>query len=243
MIQVTIFNEFLHEKENPAVAAHYPEGIHEVIADALADEEDLVVFTATLAELEHGLTDEILDDTDVLIWWGHKAHEDVEDEIVDRVYQRVLAGMGLIVLHSAHFSKIFRRLMGTSCGLLWRNIGEKERVWVVDPTHPITEGLDAYFELPETEMYGEVFDVPPPDELIFLSWFAGGEVFRSGMTWRRGRGRIFYFRPGHETYPIYHDPDVQLVLTNAVWWAVFDGNKAARGIGSPINVEDPIEDI
>lgn len=243
MIQVTIFNEFLHEKEDPEVEEHYPEGIHEVIADALADEEELVVHTATLEEPEHGLTAEVLGKTDVLIWWGHKAHEAVADEVVERVHQRVLEGMGLIVLHSGHFSKIFKRLMGTSCALLWRDSGEKERLWVVDPSHPITEGLGAYFELPQAEMYGEFFDVPPPDELIFISWFAGGEAFRSGMTWRRGRGRIFFFRPGHQTFPIYQHPDVQLVLINAVWWSCFDGNTAARGIGEAIKIEEPLEDI
>ncbi len=161
--------------------------------------------------------------------------------MVDRVQQRVLDGMGLIVLHSGHHAKIFRRLMGTTCNLTWREAGEKERLWVVDPTHPITAGLERTIEVPAAEMYGEFFDIPAPDELIFISWFAGGEVFRSGATWRRGRGRIFYFRPGHETYPIYHQPEIQHVIANGVRWAAFDGNRAIHTIASPVNEPVPPE--
>jgi trehalose utilization protein len=177
------------------------------------------VNTATLDEPEHGLSEQALSRTDVLIWWGHQAHGEVAGEIVDRVYQRVLDGMGLIVLHSGHFSKIFRKLMGTSCDLKWREIGEKERIWVVEPGHPIAEGLDQYFEIPQTEMYGERFDIPAPDTLVLLSWFQGGEVFRSGCCYHRGNGKIFYFRPGHETFPIFHQPEVLRVIDNAVRWA------------------------
>jgi trehalose utilization protein len=235
MIQVTIFNEFLHEREDEAIAAVYPQGIHAVIAAALGAEADMGVRTATLDQPHHGLTDEVLAQTDVLLWWGHKAHDQVVDEVVARVYDRVLGGLGLIVLHSGHFSKIFRHLMGSSCALTWREDGKKERLWVVDPSHPIAASLGAYITLPNTEMYGEVFDIPAPDELVFLSWFEGGEVFRSGCTWRRGRGRIFYFRPGHETFPIYYNPDIQRVLKNAVRWATFKGNTAVKGIGEAVN--------
>jgi trehalose utilization protein len=177
------------------------------------------VHTATLDEPEHGLTEEVLNNTDVLIWWGHMAHHEVRDDIVERVYNRVLNGMGLIVLHSGHFSKIFRKLMGTTCDLKWREIGEKERIWVIEPGHPIAQGLDEYIELEHTEMYGERFDIPAPDELVFISWFAGGEVFRSGCCFYRGKGKIFYFRPGHETYPIYYNPKILKVIENAVRWA------------------------
>lgn len=218
-MQVTIWNEFRHEREYGKVAEIYPGGIHETIRGFLEREPDFDCRTATLDEPEHGLSEEVLAATDVLLWWGHAAHDEVEDRVVDRVQRRVLGGMGLVVLHSGHFSKIFRRLMGTGCSLRWREAGERERLWVVEPSHPIAAGLGAYFELPQTEMYGERFDIPPPDELIFLSWFQGGEVFRSGCTWRRGHGRIFYFRPGHETYPIYHDADVQRVLRQGVRWA------------------------
>ncbi|NLN28578.1 MAG: trehalose utilization protein ThuA [Firmicutes bacterium] len=218
-IKVTVWNEFLHEKENPAVARIYPDGIHAAIAEHLEKHEDFSVATATLEEPEHGLTEERLNQTDVLIWWGHRAHDRVDDAVVSRVRKRVLDGMGLIVLHSGHFSKIFKALMGTTCDLKWREAGEKERIWVVEPSHPIAAGLPEYFEIEQTEMYGERFDIPTPDELVFISWFAGGEVFRSGCCFYRGKGRIFYFRPGHETYPIYHHPLVMQVIANAVRWA------------------------
>ena len=128
-------------------------------------------------------------------------------------------GMGLIVLHSGHFSKPFKRLMGTDCSLRWREANDKERIWVVNPGHPIAQGLPDYFELPAEEMYGEYFGVPQPDDLVFVSWFTGGEVFRSGACWHRGMGKIFYFRPGHETYPSYHNPLVHRVLANSIRWA------------------------
>jgi trehalose utilization protein len=242
-IHVTIFNEFVHERENDVVRQLYPDGIHQALAAHLGQDPEFVVQTATLDQPEHGLTEAVLAQSDVLIWWAHKAHDRVEDAIVDRVQQRVLQGMGLIVLHSGHHSKIFKRLMGTSCGLVWREAGEKERLWVVDPAHPITEGLERFIEIPSAEMYGEFFDIPQPDELIFISWFEGGEVFRSGATWRRGQGRIFYFRPGHETYPIYHQKEILQVISNGVRWARFRGNIAVTGIGAAPMVDQPLERI
>jgi len=220
MIRVTVWNEFRHERIDPKVANIYPDGIHGAIAQYLRGLPEIEVRTATLDEPEHGLRDNVLNNTDVLIWWGHMAHREVSDEIVEKVHRRiVLDGMGLIVLHSGHFSKIFKLLMGTTCNLKWREAGEKERIWVINPGHPIAEGLGEYFELEHTEMYGEPFDIPQPDELVFVSWFKGGEVFRSGCCFIRGRGRVFYFRPGHETLPIYHDSNVLKVIGNAVRWA------------------------
>ena len=218
-IRVTVWNEFRHEKTNATVKKLYPDGMHAAIASHLGKQAGIKARTATLDEPSHGLTDEVLAATDVLIWWGHMAHHEVQDAIVERVQTQVLEGMGFIGLHSAHMSKIFRRLMGTSGALKWREAGEKERLWNIEPSHPITEGLGEYFELQHTEMYGERFDVPTPDEVVFISWFQGGEVFRSGCTWRRGHGKVFYFRPGHETYPIYHDANVLRVITNACRWA------------------------
>jgi trehalose utilization protein len=216
--RVTVWNEYQHEKTNPKVAKIYPNGIHEVIAQHLRS-SGLTVQTATLEQPEHGLTDAVLDQTDVLIWWGHIAHDRVQDDIVDKIHKRVLSGMGLIALHSSHFSKIFKRLMGTSCNLKWRNAGEKERLWVVTPSHAIAAGLDESFEIAAEEMYGEFFDIPAPDTLVFVSWFEGGEVFRSGCCYHRGRGKVFYFRPGDQDYPTYHQPEVLHVITNAVHWA------------------------
>jgi trehalose utilization protein len=229
-IRVTVWNEYRHEKKNEKIAKIYPEGMHGAIAKSLRASGNFDVRTATLDEPEHGLTQEVLNETDVLTWWGHVAHKEVKDEIVERVRRRVWDGMGLIVLHSGHYSKIFKALMGTECGLRWREIGEKERIFVVEPGHPIADGLGDYFELEHTEMYGERFEIPAPDELVFISWFAGGDVFRSGCCWYRGRGRVFYFRPGHETYPIYHDPNVLRVIANACRWAALPrGARPATG--------------
>lgn len=218
MVSVTVWNEYRHEREEDAVAEVYPDGIHAAVADAL-DEAGHEVRTATLDEPEHGLGAEVLTETDVLTWWGHEAHAEVDDEVVDRVHERVLDGMGMVVLHSGHYAKVFKRLMGTSCSLKWREADETERLWVVEPGHPIADGLDESFEVPEAEMYGEHFDVPAPDELVFVSEFERGGVFRSGCCYRRGRGRVFYFKPGHETYPIYRQSEVRRVLANAVQWA------------------------
>jgi len=220
-IRVTVWNEAVHEKRNPKIGEIYPEGIHGAIARYLRNDPGFEVRTATLDEPEHGLSDGVLSGTDVLIWWGHMAHEKVSDTVVDKVCRRVMfEGMGLIVLHSAHYSKIFRRLLGTTCSLKWRDVGEKERIWVIAGGHPIADGLGDYFELEYEEMYGEPFEIPSPDELVFISWFKGGEVFRSGCCFYRGLGKIFYFRPGHETYPVYHDSNILKVIGNAVRWAV-----------------------
>ena len=224
-IKITVWNEFRHEKQEERIAKIYPKGIHQKLAEGLGEQPDFDVRTATLDEPEHGLTQGILDNTDVLLWWGHMAHHEVEDRIIDRVQKRVLDGMGLIVLHSGHHSKIFKRLMGTSCDLIWRESDEKERLWVVEPFHPIAQGVGPYIELQKEEMYGERFDIPQPDKIIFISWFQGGEVFRSGVTFTRGLGKIFYFRPGHESYPTFHDKRIIKVLCNAIRWARFSGNR------------------
>jgi trehalose utilization protein len=216
--RVTVWNEYRVENSDEEAREVYPDGIHETIADFL-DDEGFDVRTATIDDPEHGLSEEVLEATDVLTWWGHEAHDEVNDDVVERVYEQVLSGMGLLVLHSGHFSKIFKRLMGTTCDLSWRNDGETERLWRVEPGHPIAEGVPESIEIPEAEMYGERFDVPAPDTLVFASWFEGGEVFRSGCCYQRGAGRIFYFRPGHETYPIYHQPEIRTVVANAVEWA------------------------
>lgn len=224
-IRTVVWGENVHEQTNKTVAEIYPDGMHGAIAAALNSDERFSATTATLQEPEHGLTEERLANTDVLLWWGHAAHCDVDDAVVERVAEHVWSGMGLILLHSAHFAKIFKRLMGTPCNLTWREAGERERLWVTSRNHPIAKGLPGHFELENEEMYGEPFGVPEPLETVFISWFQGGEVFRSGLTYKRGAGNVFYFRPGHETYPTYHDANVQTVLRNAVAWA---HNPAAR---------------
>ena len=214
-LNVTVWNE-REEAIGP-----YANGIHNALADFLKKSGEFgTVRTATLPQPEHGLTEEVLKDTDVLLWWGHSLHGQVEDEIVERVHQRVLEGMGILLLHSAHASKIFHKLMGTNTiGLRWREADELERVWTIEPSHPIAKGIPEYFNVPESEMYGELFHIPTPDELIFISWYSGGNVFRSGCTFKRGLGKAFYFSPGHESYPIYFMPEIQRIIMNAVHWA------------------------
>jgi len=232
-IRVTVWGENRHEKKSPEVAKIYPRGMHEAIADGLRKNADFEVVTATLDQEEHGLTDERLKNTDVLTWWGHLAHGDCTDLCVERVYHRVLQGMGLIVLHSGHYSKIFRKLMGTTCDLKWRDTGDKEIVWVTRPGHPIVQGIDDHFVIDEEEMYGEFFDIPEPMETVLISSFSGGEVFRSGVTYTRGAGRIFYFRPGHEMYPTYHNPNVIKIIENSVKWAAPTGGKNIKSGNCP----------
>ncbi len=239
-IHVTIWNEFIQERTEPKVASIYPRGIHTAIAEGIG-RYGFLIHTTTFDQPEHGLSQAVLNQTDVLIWWGHLAHEQVADEIVERIYARVLQGMGLIVLHSGHRSKIFKKLMGTTCDLKWRSDAERERIWVVDPSHPIAEGLGEYLELQHEEMYGEFFDIPAPEELVFISWFQGGEVFRSGCAYQRGLGKIFYFRPGDQEYPTYYSKDVLRVIANAVRWAA-SPHGAAPTYGNTAPLEKIIRD-
>lgn len=232
-LRVVVWGENVHEKKSRVVGEIYPEGMHATIASALAEDPGVTATTATLQDPEHGLPEARLAETDVLFWWGHAAHGEVSDAVAERVAEAVWAGMGLVVLHSGHFSKPFKRLMGTSCALTWREAGERERLWVTAPGHPIAAGLPPHFELESEEMYGEPFGIPEPDETVMIGWFQGGEVFRSGVTFRRGAGRIFYFQPGHETYPTYHHPVVRQVLRNAARWAANPAPRIAEVTAAP----------
>ena len=218
MIRVTVWNENIHEKELPRVRELHPKGIHGTIADILGEDSEFVVRTATLDDPDCGLTEEVLAQTDVLFWWGHVGHDRVPDEVVDRVQRHVLCGMGLVVVHSGHHSKIFRRICGTTCNLTWHD-DARERVFVVNPGHPIVQGVPAHFEIPNEECYGEPFGIPEPDQLVLLGWYNTGEVFRSGCCFFRGNGRIFYFQPGHETDTSYFIPAVRQIYRNAARWA------------------------
>ena len=235
MINVMIYNEFVHELKDEAVKAVYPDGIHSTIKSFLEKDSAIgKIRCATLQDHQEILSKDNLDDTDVLIWWGHMRHREVDDEVVARVTRRVLDGMGLVVLHSGHASKPFKSLMGTDTHLLrWREAGEKVRIWNIAKNHPITRGLTETFTIPHDETYGEPFGIPDPDQLIFLSWFQGGEVFRSGCTWRRGEGKVFYFQSGHETFPVYFQQEVQLIITNAVKWACPEERNCVIDRGGP----------
>ena len=236
MIIETIWNDDSIQTTHEDVLNVYPTGLNGALADFLGTNENMNVRTANLEEPECGLTDEILESTDVLLWWGHGKHHLVPDELVKKIHNRVLRGMGMVFLHSAHFSKPFQSLMGTTCSLKWRD-GDRERLWTILPNHPIAKGLPEYFELEEEEMYGERFDIPQPDELVFLGWFSGGEVFRSGCVWYRGLGKVFYFQPGHETNPTYLDANIQKVITNAVNWLAPD--EVVKEIDCPF--AEPVE--
>lgn len=239
-LRVTVWNENVHERQHESVKKIYPKGMHTPIAEGIQRElGDAKVRIATLDEPEHGLTEKVLAETDVLTWWGHAAHDRVDDAVVERVHARVLDGMGLVVLHSGHVSKIFMRLMGTGCMLRWREMGERELIWTVSPTHPIARGVPQPIVIPHQEMYGEFFDIPTPDELVFISSFEGGEVFRGGCCFHRGLGRIFYFSPGHEEYPVYFQPEIQRVIANAVAWCAASSEPndqpATRTGNAPLN--------
>ena len=232
MIRVTVWNEYEHERKIPEIGKIYPEGIHGAIKKILSSEDDMIVRCATLDEPEQGLSEGILSDTDVLIWWSHARQDDVTDENVQRVIDHVHSGMGLIALHSAHFSKVFRRLMGTPCTLSWKH-GDREKLFCVNPAHPIAKDVPGCIELEDEELYGEPFAIPNPDEVVFMGWFAGGAVFRSGCTFTRGYGKIFYFQPGHEENRVYDHPDISRILINSVRWA----EPVRRMASPPDNIE------
>ena len=235
-IRVTVWDEGRHELKFPKCKEVYPDGINAAIAGFLSKEKDITTRTAFLDDPECGLGGDVLENTDVLIWWGHVAHKEVPDQLVEKIQQAVLRGMGLIVLHSGHLSKPFTKLMGTSCTLRWRD-NDRERLWCCAPTHPIAAGLPPYFELHDEEMYGEFFDIPKPDDTVFIGWFKGGEVFRSGVTYNRGYGKVFYFQPGHEEFPTYYDPNIQKVITNAVRWAAPTIHREKLDCPNPAAVE------
>lgn len=237
-LRIVVWNEGVHEQVDEFVRDIYPEGIGRAVAAALEEHLDAASVTVvTLADPEHGITDELLAETDVLFWWGHVAHDRLSDVVADRVRLAVLSGMGFVPLHSAHFSKPFIALMGTTCSLAWRDAAERELVWTVDPSHPLAAGVPSPIVIGEQEMYGEHFDIPAPDELVFISSFAGGEVFRSGAGFRRGRGRIFYFSPGDQAYPVYRHPDVRRVLANAARWCAPTGPRALPAVTNPTTAE------
>lgn len=239
MIRVTIWNEFIHERENEDIKKIYPNGIHTCISDFLKKEKDLQITCKTLDMPNQGIDEETLENTDVLIWWSHIKQDEITDENVELIQRYVQRGMGLIALHSAHFSKIMKRLLGTSMTLKWRH-GDKENLWCVNPMHPIAKGVPECITLLKEEMYGEYFDIPTPDDVIFLGWFSGGEIFRSGVTFHNGYGKIFYFQPGHEQYPIYHVKEIQQIITNAVYWA-YQPNKKTKDLAC-ISIKQPMEE-
>lgn len=224
-MKITVVCEHNPGMESEEGRRAYPEGLGNCLCDLLRETgADVTLVRAD--ETGAALTDEVLGGTDVLFWWGHWYHKQVDDALVEKVAARVHGGMGMVFLHSAHDSKPFKRLLGTTCSLRWREDGERERLWCVSPGHPIARGLGEFIDIPQEEMYGEYFDIPTPDELVYVGWFEGGEVFRGGCVFRRGRGKLFYFNPGHETYPTYRLPAVRTLLRQAAAYVA-----PAEGVG------------
>ncbi len=223
----------------------YPSNIRGAIADALNVSEvvNIVAATACLDDDHQGITADVLRNIDVLIWWGHARHDEVTDETAELVRSAVHNdGLGFLPLHSAHYSKPFKAVLSANGHLKggWRendNPADTEEITVAAPKHPIAEGIVG-FTIDQEEMYGAPFDVPPYQVVVFQSYFpTGGEYFPSfattvgkgidpafasgsgnGANQGEGAGRVFYFRPGHETFPTYHLPVVQKILRNAVLW-------------------------
>ena len=115
--------------------------------------------------------------------------------------------------------KIEITLVVPNCGLgSWRADGAPSHVEVKAPDHPIAKGVPARFDVKQTEMYNEPFTVPAPDTVVFAESWDKGEKFRAGCCWKVGEGRVFYFRPGHETYPVFHQPETLQIAHNAALW-------------------------
>jgi trehalose utilization protein len=203
----------------------YPKGISGALADYFNKLPGFEAKTATLNDPEAGLSDAVLSQTDVLIWFGHKKHNAVPDEAVDRVIKHVRErGMGFIGLHSAHYSKPLKKLLNASGS--WRsyvNHGKPEQMWIVLPDHPIAKGVND-FTIPKTELYAEPFQVPPPEAVIVEGTWESGHRSREVMTWTIGKGRMVYIRAGHEEYPIYFMPQMQRLVANSVEWAAWRTN-------------------
>ena len=242
-MRVTLFTEYNASMDCDEAKASYPNGgMNPALEAFLKTENEVTTIIHSDGDDGSALTEEILKNTDVLVWWGHWYHGSVNDKVADMVVEFVNRGMGFIALHSAHASKPFRRLVGTNGSLSWREMGENERLWVIEKAHPITKGLGDYVDIPHEEMYGEPFAIPAPDELLFISWFKGGEVMRSGCVFNRGYGKVFYFRPGHETLPTYLNPQIQQIVLNAVKYVAPVVGVLDKPTDS-IWVKEPIEKI
>lgn len=210
--------------ERTAPKEMYPNDVNAAIAEGLKGLAGWEVVTANIDEPGQGLGDELLKRTDVLIWWGHKRHQEVKDELVERIVRRVKAeGMGFIALHSSHFARPYRKLMGTACSWgEYKADGTSAKVIVKAPQHPIAQGVKD-FELPKIERYGEPFAVPEPETVVLDGIYkkpdGNTEPGRMGLCWTIGKGRVFYLTPGHETYNDFFRPDIRQILRNAVEWA------------------------
>lgn len=270
-IHVLVWDEQQPEQKQ----AYGDKFLGETIAAHLSTLPGLTVTSVALSSDEQGLDEQTLDRTDVLIMWAHKRSRDLDDARVERVVSRVQAGrLGLVALHSAHWTKPFVRLMqerakSDALGQIpaaeratahwtyldtnplyqgvkpdtplspalektddgwrltlprcvfpaWRADGAPSHMTTLLPSHPLARTLPATWDVPQTEMYGGTFHVPKPDAVVFSESWDKGETFAySGATWTVGKGTVVYFRPGHETFPVYTLPQPLQVVENAVRW-------------------------
>lgn len=210
--------------EGTAPKEVYPNDINGAIAEGLKELKGWEVVVANLSDPNQGLPDELLNRADVLIWWGHQRHDQVKDPLVSKIVKRVKEdGMGFISLHSSHFAKPNKALMGTACS--WgAYVGDSTtlKVTVKDPGHPIAKGVKE-FTIVHNERYSDPYAVPTPQSVVFegIATLKDGKVDPSqqGFTWQIGKGKMFYFQPGHETNPVFYDANVGRIMINAVQWA------------------------
>lgn len=214
--------------EGTAPKEIYPNDINGAIAEGLKASplmKDWDVVIAGIDDPDQRISDELLKKTDVLIWWGHKKHGDVKDALVDKIEKRVKEeGMGFIALHSAHFAKPNKRIMGTPCTFAAYVCDNKENVVsVAMPNHPICKGVAKTFTVANDERYSDPYAVPTPDAVpltaIQVRNDGTKEEAKMGFCWTVGKARMFYLQMGHETNPIYFDPEIRKVMANAVLWA------------------------
>jgi trehalose utilization protein len=233
-INVLVWDE---QQDVQVKSGAYKNFLGNAVAEFLSKTDGLQVVSANINEPDQGLADDRIAAADVVVWWGHVRHKDVNDSKVESIVAKVKAGKaGFVALHSAHYSKPFKNLMGTNCGFKKvdanKNEGFVQHLRVVSPMHPIAKGVKD-FDIPKTEIYGEPFEVPMPDAIVLYGHWDTGDSFPDVCCWTVGGkgvssaaakaanpgGRVVYFRPGHETFPIFHQPEVQRVVTNCVLWA------------------------
>jgi len=267
------------DEQQPAQKQAYSSFLGNSVAEHLGAQPGISVRSVNINDPGQGLAGGVLDDCQVLIWWGHVRHAEISAETGRSIVERIKDGkLSLVALHSAHWSTPFVEAMNERtrldvvgkfhsegnerleitfvspaqrymvpkadarvtpyvswrkfpdglakatvhlplcCFPAYRGDGKPSRVTLLKPDHPIAQGIPKEFEIPQTEMYDEPFHVPQPDEVILEERWAAGEWFRSGAVWKLGKGRVFYFRPGHETYPIYKQPIPLKIMTNSVRW-------------------------
>lgn len=218
----------------------YPDDINGAIAEGLKCLQGWEVIKAGIDDPDQGLSDERLNGCDVLIWWGHKRHKLVKDELVEKIVRRVKeGGMGFISLHSAHFAKPNIALMSESetsketldkvkpqgrvaAWSTYKGDSVSLTITVKTPSHPIAKGIRE-FTVSHSERYSDPYAVPMPQTVVFEgdAKLKDGSIDHSqvGLCWQIGKGKMFYLQAGHETNPVFMDANIRRIIANAVRWA------------------------